>query len=189
MSKRSNRPQHSEHAAPSNSHGGKNQGSIPNVVRVSGQVVADLPPGLIEEYKANNKEANTREKGYEGREDKRFNIEHITLAFVVAVAFISGFQAYEAKMSTDAATIAADAARDSVQTTRDQFHLENRAYLSAGDPEEIFNDYFVIKIPSSTVVRSPRTGTICDSGLNVWGKTSPPPISHRVKALTSTSRL
>lgn len=124
-----------------------NERRISGDVHIAGHVEAILPRDLVETYKSADRQSNAREKGRDRREHWRFVVEIITVAFVVLVALVGMFQAYQTKRSTDATGIAAIAARDSVQTARDQFRLENRAYLSVGDPENIFDSYFVVKIP------------------------------------------
>jgi hypothetical protein len=85
-------------------------------VRVTGQIKADLPPDLVEEYKTANRD-NT------SREGKRFIIERVTLGLVILVAFLNIVQSWQAIKSANAATQA-------VIQSATQFQQDQRPYVS-----------------------------------------------------------
>ncbi len=128
-------------------------------IRITGQVKADFPADIIEAYKASNRHTDAQEEKENSREDKRFKIECVTLFFVILLAVVSLVQTKQAIKSTQAAMISATAAQESVRSARDQFHLENRAYLFPGEVEEVLGGYAVIKIPIINTGHVPTKGS------------------------------
>ncbi len=100
-------------------HGQNSKHRIEGDVRVDGQIKTNLPPDLVEEYKASNRESSAREYRTEIREKRRFVVEIVTLGFVALVAVISLVQVWLARRSTDAAVAAAAAAQKSVDSARE----------------------------------------------------------------------
>ena len=91
-------------------------------IGVVGQVEANFPRELIEEYKTSNRQAHTRENARDRREVWRFRVEIITLIFVVFVALLSIIQSRQSVRT-------ANAAAEANKLAKANFWLDERPFI------------------------------------------------------------
>jgi hypothetical protein len=113
--------QKNSHPAHSNNNSREEARKISGKINVSGEIEANIPKSVIEQYKAARQE-NTP------RDNARFFVECITLGFVMLVAVFGGIQTCQSVRSSSAAVSAADTAKDAL-------HISERAYIAALPPE------------------------------------------------------
>ena len=113
-----------KHPGPNQPTSGEQKRNISGSVHVEGKVEVHLPPNIQDHKAAADKKRDTRET------IKQW-VEGITLFFVILVAGISMLQAHYAKISSDAATTAANAAASQAVTSSTQLELSERPWVSA----------------------------------------------------------
>ncbi len=131
------------------------QRQIEGRVEVSGKVEAGFPPTLVEEYKTSNDKVDRRE-------DKRFQVEKATLAFVVVVAALSFIQTKQAIKGADAAKQAADAASAANEITaeniRARIDVDSTKLSQAVTAGSLTNVTAILKNTGQTPAYHVRTG-------------------------------
>ena len=122
------------------SHGTNDRRRISGEISVAGKIETDLPPKLVQEYEASNRDTNTRE-------NKRAIVELLTLFFIILTVVAAFIQARQSIRASNAAENAVNIASKTLQ-------LDQRAWIG---PVEIVRPMFTEEGKPSYVATGYKT--------------------------------